>query len=145
MKRKTRVQIAILRNEQVLLLQHVMPKQNKTFWGFPGGGVEGNETPEEAAIREAREETGLDIELDDFKHEYFPENNLFYDRVVTFIGYPVSGEARLGHDPEEGMSEIVRLTGIKWHPLDDDEGMDGVRKDDLKEIRKFLKDFSKEN
>lgn len=32
-------------------------------WGFPGGAVELGETPEMAAIREVKEETGLDVEV----------------------------------------------------------------------------------
>ena len=32
-------------------------------WGFPGGAIEIGETPEMAAIREAKEETGLDVEV----------------------------------------------------------------------------------
>ena len=31
-------------------------------WGFPGGAIEIGETPQMAAIREAKEETGLDVE-----------------------------------------------------------------------------------
>ena len=30
-------------------------------WGFPGGAVEIGETPEMTAVREAKEETGLDV------------------------------------------------------------------------------------
>ena len=33
-------------------------------WGFPGGAVELGETPQMAAIREVKEETGLDVEVD---------------------------------------------------------------------------------
>ena len=32
-------------------------------WGFPGGSIELGETPEMAVIREAKEETGLDVEV----------------------------------------------------------------------------------
>lgn len=32
-------------------------------WGFPGGAIEIGETPEMAAIREVKEETGLDVKV----------------------------------------------------------------------------------
>ena len=32
-------------------------------WGFPGGAIELGETPEMAAIREVKEETGLDVKV----------------------------------------------------------------------------------
>lgn len=32
-------------------------------WGFPGGAIELGETPQMAAIREVKEETGLDVKV----------------------------------------------------------------------------------
>lgn len=44
-----------------LLIKHV----NGKHWAFPKGHVENNETKVETALREIKEETGLDVELDD--------------------------------------------------------------------------------
>lgn len=58
MKRDYTASAYILEENRVLLIFH--PKLKK--WLPPGGHVESNETPHEAAHREALEETGLDIE-----------------------------------------------------------------------------------
>ena len=49
----------IVRNHAVLLLWH----NKMRAWLPPGGHIAENELPEEAAVREVREETGLEIEL----------------------------------------------------------------------------------
>jgi ADP-ribose pyrophosphatase YjhB (NUDIX family) len=51
--------VFIVKDSKLLLLEH---KKIGT-WLPPGGHVEDNELPSEAAIREAKEETGFDIEL----------------------------------------------------------------------------------
>jgi len=56
----------IINNEgQVLLTQRYSPESPEWHlkWQLPGGGVEKNETVEEACIREAYEETGFHIKL----------------------------------------------------------------------------------
>jgi len=50
---------------EVLLIHH--KKFNK--WMIPGGHIEPNENPNEAALREVKEETGLEIKLVSFIHK----------------------------------------------------------------------------
>lgn len=49
----------------VLLTQRFDPKNKNTHmrWQVPGGKIEENETPRQACIREAKEETGLTVEI----------------------------------------------------------------------------------
>lgn len=49
----------IVEDGEILLLNH----RKLDVWLQPGGHVEKGETPDEAAIREAREETGFRVEL----------------------------------------------------------------------------------
>ena len=44
-----------------LLVKHI----NGKHWAFPKGHIENNETKVETALREIKEETGLDVNLDD--------------------------------------------------------------------------------
>ncbi len=52
----------ILNEKNEVLLQK---RGDCNMWGFPGGALELDETPETAAIREVKEETGLDVEIVD--------------------------------------------------------------------------------
>jgi 8-oxo-dGTP diphosphatase len=55
------VSAAIFRGDRVLIVRRARPPAHGLYT-LPGGGVELGETLEQAAIREVREETGLDIE-----------------------------------------------------------------------------------
>jgi len=46
----------IIKNKKILLLHRI---KNYDVWELPGGKIEFGESPEEAAVREAKEETGL--------------------------------------------------------------------------------------
>lgn len=53
----------IIKNKKVLLLHRV---SNFDVWEFPGGGIEFGESPEDAAVRETKEETGLKVKSKGF-------------------------------------------------------------------------------
>jgi len=139
--RDTRVQIVIVENGKYILIEHLAKKQNLTFWGLPGGGREPGESDEQAAIREAKEETGLNINLLPVKHEVLLQKKRYvYNRIVTFLAYPVSGEPQLGYEPEEKLVESYnyRLIGLKWQDFYKDDNLELFTKQSVEPIRELL-------
>ena len=56
------VSIALIdNNDQILISKRPEKKHLSGYWEFPGGKVEKNETPENAIIREVKEELNVDI------------------------------------------------------------------------------------
>lgn len=62
---RPRIRVAgiLIEDDKILLIQH--NKNNKKYWLIPGGGNEWGETSKEALIREYKEETNLDVEVDE--------------------------------------------------------------------------------
>ena len=55
--KRNRSQAMVCRDGKLLLVEHRM--KGRDFFNLPGGGIEENETPEEAALRELNEEAGV--------------------------------------------------------------------------------------
>jgi 8-oxo-dGTP pyrophosphatase MutT (NUDIX family) len=52
--------VFIARGDELLLVRQ---SYGKRYWSLPGGSMEHGESVEQAAVREAKEETGLDVRL----------------------------------------------------------------------------------
>jgi ADP-ribose pyrophosphatase YjhB (NUDIX family)/GNAT superfamily N-acetyltransferase len=71
-------------------------------WALPAGYIEEDESVEQAAVRECREETGLDVELLELFGVYsFPEGPVQSGLIIFHRARPVGGELRAGDDAQD--------------------------------------------
>jgi 8-oxo-dGTP pyrophosphatase MutT (NUDIX family) len=98
----------IILDEQnrVLLVSHRYPERD--LWMPPGGGIETDETSLDAAIREVKEETGLDVEI---RRLIWHVEEVSESRGQRFVDYFLAevtgGTLSLGKDPELGDSQVL--------------------------------------
>lgn len=117
---RRRAQALIIEDGRVLLARHFDLTIRETYWCMPGGGVEAGESPEQAAIRELKEETNLDIKLVRRIGELaLPGVTEGYMTGVTFLAEVIGGDMSLGHDPEQVSWEDKYLQDVQWLPIDE--------------------------
>jgi 8-oxo-dGTP diphosphatase len=83
----------------VLVRRGVMPKEG--YWSLPSGYVEADERAEEAAVRETREETGLQVELDDLLGVYSFGREPQTGVLILYSAHTVGGQLQAGDDAQE--------------------------------------------
>ncbi|MVN85898.1 NUDIX domain-containing protein [Deinococcus sp. HMF7620] len=88
--------VGILFNDQGQVLLMLRRKEGRAYATLPGGGIEGEETPAEACVREMLEEVNLTVQVE--REVLVLENlgNREHYFLVTWQG----GEMRLGDGPE---------------------------------------------
>lgn len=102
---------------EVLLIHQYSRIGNNTYWVLPKGHPEANETPQQTALRELKEETGLvpetviDGPTFELQYSFEYEGVRINKTVVFFIGI-IATDSEITLDPEE-----VKEAG--WYSLDE--------------------------
>ena len=79
----------------------ILRKNDPRAWALPGGFVDYGETLEEAAVREAQEETGLAVETLSQFHTYSdPRRDPRHHTISTVFTAQAKGRPRPGDDAE---------------------------------------------
>lgn len=116
---------------ELLLIKH----RCGGHWSFPKGHVEHGENELQTALREIKEETGLDVSLmEGFRQsvEYFPKPHV-KKQVVYFLGTP------LGDDTVRRQEE--EISEYRWCNMEHVDKMVSFKNDKrlVSEAKKYLK------
>ena len=109
--------VVCLRGDEVLLIRRGQPPRLGE-WSLPGGRIEAGERAVDAALRELREETGVEAEiigLIDVVDGLFPEADRHYV-LIDYAARWLSGEPVAGDDALEArfvaLDRVVAL--VDW-------------------------------
>lgn len=107
-----RAVVVIINKDRILLIHRF--KKDKEYYVFPGGGIEDGEAAEQAAIREIKEETNLDVSLDRKLWEY--ENKKGGGLGHYFLATKFIGKLQLG-EPEASRQSSANIYRLEWVSL----------------------------
>lgn len=100
------VNVAVIHEGKILLTK----REDFETWILPSGGVEDGESLAQAAIRETKEETGLDVELTRLVGIYSRLGSWSPGHMVLFAAKPVGGEIKC----QEG-----ETIAVEWFAFDE--------------------------
>ncbi len=100
------VNVAVIHEGKILLTQ----REDSELWILPSGGVEDGESLAQAAIRETKEETGLDVELTRLVGIYSRLGDWSPGHMVLFAAKPIGGEIKR----QEG-----ETIAVEWFAFDE--------------------------
>lgn len=111
---KVAAAVVVTEGDRVLLIRRAVPPR-QGFWAMPAGFVEVDELPEQTAVREAQEETGLEVELDGLLAMRRMTNPDKPGMLIYFRAHAVGGSLRAQDDVSE--ARWFAAHEIPWNEL----------------------------
>ena len=98
---KVAAAVVIQQNGSILLTRRIF-HPNKGDWTLPAGFVDARENPEDAAVREALEETGLHVRILKLREIISGrEHDRGADMVIVYEAEIIGGELKAGDDADQ--------------------------------------------
>ena len=90
----------------------------KDWWEFPGGKMEAGETPEQALVREIKEELSADIKVGKLLHTVEWDYPQFHLTMHCFMCSLVADAMHLNEHEAAKWLTADTLSSVKWLPAD---------------------------
>ena len=118
MGRIVRCQGVIFKGNRILVLRQYNYERKEEYWMLPGGGLEKGETEKECIIREMKEETNLDVEVNGILFDEPGNGKDVYQRYITFLCVQIPGSVESIGRETVSYRKILELV---WISLSDEE------------------------
>lgn len=117
-RKNIEVVAAIIRKEDKIFATQRGYGEWKDWWEFPGGKMEVGETPEEALVREIREELSAKISVDEFLCTVEYDYPQFHLTMHCYLCSLMTDSLHLNeHEAARWLSKD-ELDSVKWLPAD---------------------------
>lgn len=113
-----RVVAAVIRSEDKIFATARGYGEFKGQWEFPGGKIEQGETPEEALVREIKEELEIEIKVGEIIHTIEYDYPMFHLSMDCFWGEIIKGDLILKEAEDARWLTMDQIYDVKWLPTD---------------------------